>query len=206
MKKLPFFITIFLLSIIISLSSFGVDKKALVIYFSRAGENYNVGTVQKGSTEILAEMIAKETGGDLFKIDPVTPYPTNYNETVRIARDEKRNSTRPKIKNKVNNLQNYDVIFLGYPIWHGDLPMAFYTFFDENNLSGKTIILFSTHEGSGLADTVNSIEKYTKGNVVRAVLSVRGKKVQDSNGEVEIEVKEWIKHLKSRDDTGNFKE
>lgn len=204
MKRIYIFLTIFLL--MISVTSFGADKKILIAYFSRAGENYNVGTVSKGSTEVIAEMIAKETGGDLFKIEPVNPYPLNYNDTVRIARDEKRNNVRPKIKNKVNNLKNYDVIFLGYPIWHGDLPMVFYTFLDENNLSGKTIILFSTHEGSGLADTVNSIEKYTKGNVVRAALSVRGKKVQDSSEKVEIEVKEWIKHLKSRDDTGNFKD
>ena len=204
MKRIYIFLTIFLL--MISVTSFGADKKILIAYFSRAGENYNVGTVSKGSTEVIAEMIAKETGGDLFKIEPVNPYPLNYNDTVRIARDEKRNNARPKIKNKVNNLKNYDVIFLGYPIWHSDLPMVFYTFLDENSLSGKTIILFSTHEGSGLADTVNSIEKYTKGNVVRAALSVRGKKVQDSSGKVEIEVKEWIKHLKSRDDTGNFKD
>ena len=78
------------------------------MYFSRAGENYNVGTVSKGSTEIVAEIIAKETGADLFKIEPVNSYPVNYDETVRIARDEKRN--------KVKNLKDYDVIFVGYPI------------------------------------------------------------------------------------------
>ena len=145
------------------------------MYFSRVGENYNVGTVSKGSTEIVAEIIAKEIGADLFKIEPVNSYPVNYDETVRIARDEKRNNSRPKIKNKVKNLKDYDIVFVGYPIWHGDLPMAVYTFFDENNLSGKKIILFSTNEGSGLADTVNTIEKYTKGNVVKNVFSIRGK-------------------------------
>ncbi|PIM93187.1 flavodoxin [Fusobacterium animalis] len=173
MKRIYIFLTIFLL--MISVTSFGADKKILIAYFSRAGENYNVGTVSKGSTEVIAEMIAKETGGDLFKIEPVNPYPLNYNDTVRIARDEKRNNARPKIKNKVKNLKDYDVVFVGYPIWHGDLPMAVYTFFDENNLSGKKIILFSTNEGSGLADTVNTIEKYTKGNVVKNVFSIRGK-------------------------------
>lgn len=173
MKRIYIFLTIFLL--MISVTSFGADKKILIAYFSRAGENYNVGTVSKGSTEVIAEMIAKETGGDLFKIEPVNSYPVNYDETVRIARDEKRNNSRPKIKNKVKNLKDYDVVFVGYPIWHGDLPMAVYTFFDENNLSGKKIILFSTNEGSGLADTVNTIEKYTKGNVVKNVFSIRGK-------------------------------
>ena len=193
MKRIYIFLTIFLL--MISVTSFGADKKILIAYFSRAGENYNVGTVSKGSTEVIAEMIAKETGGDLFKIEPVNSYPVNYDETVRIARDEKRNNSRPKIKNKVKNLKDYDVVFVGYPIWHGDLPMAVYTFFDENNLSGKKIILFSTNEGSGLADTVNTIEKYTKGNVVKNAFSIRGKRVQDSKDKVEAEVKKWIKEL-----------
>ena len=200
MKKIYILLTVFLLSIIASVTAFGADKKALVVYFSRAGENYNVGTVQKGSTEILAEMIAKETGADLFKIEPVKPYPVNYNDTVRIARDEKRDNARPKIKNKVNNLKDYDVIFLGYPIWHGDLPMAFYTFFDENNLSGKTIVIFSTHEGSGLAGTDAAIANYTKGKVVKDTLSVRGKRVQDSKDKVETDVKKWIKTLKDNKD------
>lgn len=194
MKRIILF-AVLLLSIIISVTAFGAEKKALVVYFSRAGENYNVGTVSKGSTEIVAEIIAKETGADLFKIEPVNSYPVNYNETVRIARDEKRNNSRPKIKNKVKNLKDYDVIFVGYPIWYGDLPMAVYTFFDENNLSGKKIILFSTNEGSGLADTVNTIEKYTKGNVVKNAFSIRGKRVQDSKDKVEAEVKKWIKEL-----------
>lgn len=199
MKKLTLYV-ILLLSIFTSVTAFGADKKALVVYFSRAGENYNVGTVSKGSTEILAEMIAKEVGGDLFKIEPVNPYPVNYNETVRIARDEKRNNTRPKIKNKVNNLENYDMVFLGYPIWHGDLPMAFYTFFDENNLSGKTIVIFSTHEGSGLAGTDDLIADYTKGKVVKNTFSIRGKRVQDSKDKVEIDVKNWIKTLRDNKD------
>lgn len=194
MKRIILF-AVFLLSIIISVTAFGAEKKALVVYFSRAGENYNVGTVSKGSTEIVAEIIAKETGADLFKIEPVNSYPVNYDETVRIARDEKRNNSRPKIKNKVKNLKDYDVVFVGYPIWYGDLPMAVYTFFDENNLSGKKIILFSTNEGSGLADTVDTIEKYTKGNVVKNAFSIRGKRVQDSKDKVEAEVKKWIKEL-----------
>lgn len=193
MKRIILF-AVLLLSTVISIAAFGA-KKALVVYFSRAGENYNVGTVSKGSTEIVAEMIAKEIGADLFKIEPVNSYPVNYDETVRIARDEKRNNSRPKIKNKVKNLKDYDVIFVGYPIWHGDLPMTVYTFFDENNLSGKKIILFSTNEGSGLADTVDTIEKYTKGNVVKNAFSIRGKRVQDSKDKVEAEVKKWIKEL-----------
>lgn len=88
MKRIILF-AVLLLSTVISITAFGAEKKALVVYFSRAGENYNVGTVLKGSTEIVAEMIAKEIGADLFKIEPVNSYPVNYDETVRIARDEK---------------------------------------------------------------------------------------------------------------------
>ena len=93
------------------------------------------------------------------------------------------------MKNKVKNLKDYDVVFVGYPIWHGDLPMAVYTFFDENNLSGKTIVIFSTHEGSGLAGTDAAIANYTKGKVVKDTLSVRGKRVQNSKDKVETDVK-----------------
>lgn len=93
------------------------------------------------------------------------------------------------MKNKVKNLKDYDVIFLGYPIWYGDLSVAFYTFFDENNLSGKTIVIFSTHEGSGLAGTDAAIANYTKGKVVKDTLSVRGKRVQNLKDKVETDVK-----------------
>lgn len=201
MKKIYSLLPVFLLSLITSITVFGAESsKILIAYFSRAGENYSVGTINKGNTEIIAEMIAKETGGDLFKIEPVTPYPENYNETVKIARNEKRTNARPKIKNKINNLQNYDVIFLGYPIWHGDLPMAFYTFFDENNLSEKTIVIFSTHEGSGLAGTDDAIANYTKEKVVKDTLSIRGKRIQDSKDKVETDVKKWINTLKNNKD------
>ena len=199
-KKIYILFAIFLLSIVTSITTFGANKKVLVAYFSRAGENYSVGTISKGNTEIVAEIIAKETGGDLFKIEPVTPYPDNYNDTVKIARNEKRSNARPKIKNKVNDLENYDMVFLGYPIWHGDLPMAFYTFFDENNLSRKTIIIFSTHEGSGLAGTDDLIADYTKGKVVKNTFSIRGKRVQNSKNKVEIDVKNWIKALRDNKD------
>ena len=93
------------------------------------------------------------------------------------------------MKNKVKNLKDYDVVFVGYPIWHGDLPMAVYTFFDENNLSEKTIVIFSTHEGSGLTGTDDNIANYTKGKVVKETLSIREKRVQDSKDKVETDIK-----------------
>ncbi|MDC7954931.1 flavodoxin [Fusobacterium simiae] len=197
MKKMYILLTVFLLSIIASVTAFGADKKILIAYFSKAGENYGVGTVEKGNTQILAEMIAKETGGDLFKIEPVKDYPTAYDDVVKEAKQEKDSNARPKIKNKVNNLKDYDIVFLGYPIWYGDMPMPVYTFLDENNLSGKTIIPFSTNEGSGISGTVDSIEKYTKGNVIKNAFSTRGRDTQNSQNKVAADVKKWIETLKA---------
>ena len=104
-------------------SSLQIDEsKALIIYFSRAGENYSVGTVDKGNTEIIVDYLTKVTKIKSFKINPETEYPTSYSETVEIARNEKNTNSRPNIKNPLTSISDYDVILLGYPIWHGNLP------------------------------------------------------------------------------------
>ena len=90
----------------------------LIAYFSRAGENYSVGYIEKGNTEIVAEMIAEQTGGTLFQIQPVTPYPEGYEDTKVIATRENESNARPAIANKVENMESYDTIFIGYPIWY----------------------------------------------------------------------------------------
>lgn len=102
-------------------------QKILVAFFSRAGENYNVGYIKKGNTQIIAEMIAAETGGTLFHIEPVTPYPAGYDECIEVAKKELNANARPEIKGDVS-VEDYDVVFLGYPNWWGDVPMAVYTF------------------------------------------------------------------------------
>ena len=105
------------------------DKKVLVAFFSRTGENYNVGNISKGNTHIIAEMIAGETNGKLFQIEPVKPYPDEYRACVDIAKTEKENKARPAVKEDIA-AEDYDVIFLGYPNWWGDMPMAVYTFIE----------------------------------------------------------------------------
>ncbi|MBD5085111.1 MAG: hypothetical protein HDT33_08700 [Clostridiales bacterium] len=100
-----------------------VTGRVLVAYFSRPGENYNVGTVEKGNTAVVAELIADKTGGDLFEIRPTSPYPSNYSEMLTVASQEKSQISRPEMAEAVENIADYDVVFLGYPIWHGDLPM-----------------------------------------------------------------------------------
>ena len=173
------------------------STNVLIAYFSRTGENYSVGVIEKGNTEIIAEIIADETGGTLFEISPVTPYPDDYKETVAIARDEKDNNARPELSQEIANFDDYDVIFLGYPIWHSDLPMAMYTFMESYDFSGKTIIPFNTHEGSGQSGTVNSIRKTCSGAEVMNGFSVRGATAQNDTETSRTTVKNWL-------ETNNF--
>ena len=94
----------------------------LIAYFSRAGENYNVGVVERGNTELLAEIVAEETGGELFRIETVFEYPSDYDEMLTVATQERNENARPELKTKISNFDEYDVIFVGYPIWWGDMP------------------------------------------------------------------------------------
>lgn len=105
--------------------------RVLVAYFSRIGENYGVGNIEKGNTAIIAEMIADQTDGELFEIRTVDGYPESYDETVDIAREELDTGARPELAENVENITDYDVIFLGYPNWWGDMPMAVYTFLES---------------------------------------------------------------------------
>ena len=133
------------------------DNDILVAYFSRTGENYDVGVIEKGNTAIVAEIIAAQTGGELFEIKTVNAYPENYEECTEIAQSEKSEKARPELAESIDNLDSYDTIYLGYPIWWGDMPMAVYTFLESNDFAGKTIISFCTHAGSGLSGTVENL-------------------------------------------------
>ncbi len=143
------------------------EVKILIAYFSRAGENYNVGTVDIGSTELIAGHIKEYLGdkADVFKIDPVIPYPVGYEDTKTISTREKDNNERPAFKGDVD-ISQYDVILLGYPIWYGDYPMIINTFLEKYDFSGKTIIPFNTHEGSGNAGTFSRLKSKMTGTTV----------------------------------------
>ena len=107
-------------------------KKKLVVFFSRTDENYGVGYITKGNTHIVAEMLASETGADLFQIEPVQSYPAEYDRCIEIAQQEKRAGARPEIKSDIR-IEDYDMIFLGYPNWWSELPMAVYTFIEKHD-------------------------------------------------------------------------
>ena len=117
----------------------------LVVYFSRTGEQYTVGVIDKGNTAIVAEMISEETGADLFEVIPEDDhYPMTYSELTDVAKQEQKDNARPAYAKDVPDLSQYSTIFIGAPVWWGDWPMIMYTFFENNaeGLSGKTVIPF----------------------------------------------------------------
>lgn len=165
----------------------------LVAYFSRTGENYSVGNIEKGNTHIVADLIAEQTGGNTFEISTITPYPDAYDECVEIAKQEQSEKARPELAAAVENMEDYDVIFLGYPIWWSDMPMAVYTFLESYDFSGKTIVPFCTHEGSGLSSTESSISETCPDSEVLTGLSIRGSVAQNSQDEARVAVNDWLK-------------
>lgn len=170
-------------------------KKTLVAFFSRAGENYAVGNIEKGNTHIIAEMIAAETDGDLFHIEPVAPYPDDYTECTEVAKRELNAKARPSIKGDIK-VEDYDIIFIGYPNWWGDMPMPVYTFIEKHSWQGKTVIPFCTHEGSGLSGTENKLKAACKGATVLKGLAVRGATAQNAQAQAKESVNNWLGKLK----------
>lgn len=169
--------------------------KILIAYFSRTGENYGVGTISKGNTEIVAEIIQQKTGGELFHIEPAVQYPQNYDECVELAKKEKNANARPSLAKTLDSIQGYDIIFLGFPNWWGDVPMAVYTFLEQFDFTGKTIIPFCTHEGSGLGNIPQKIEHACKGASFLKGLAVRGSDAQNSQQKVKDTVNTWLADL-----------
>lgn len=170
-------------------------KKILVAFFSRTGENYAVGHIEQGNTHIVAELIASATGGTLFRIEPATPYPDDYRACTEVAQRERRSKARPALVGDVA-AEEYDVIFLGYPNWWGDMPMPVYTFLEQHDWQGKVVIPFCTHEGSGLADTENRLRTACRGASVLNGLAVRGSVAQNEREKARKQVLEWLKRLK----------
>lgn len=171
------------------------EKKILVAFFSRAGENYAVGHIEKGNTHIIAEMIAAETDGDLFHIEPVTPYPDDYTECTEVAKQELNVKARSAIKGDIK-VEDYDIIFIGYPNWWGDMPMPVYTFIEKHSWQGKTVIPFCTHEGSGLSGTENKLKAACQGATVLKGLAVRGATAQNAQAQAKESVNNWLGKLK----------
>ena len=170
-------------------------NRVLVAYFSQTGEQYGVGVVEKGNTRIVAEMIAAETSADLFHIERKEAYPTTYNDLLSVAQDEYKNNARPELSASVDNWSDYDTVFIGYPIWWGDMPMPVYTFLESYDFAGKTVIPFDTNGGSGLADTVSAIAKACPGATVKDGLAIAGTDAQNNQDKTKGAVQDFLKGL-----------
>lgn len=152
----------------------------LILYFSMSG-----------NTETVANYIHEEIGGDIVKLETVQTYPEDYDELVDYAREEQRDNTRPELERAIENIEQYDTIFLGYPNWWGDMPMPIYSFLDQYDLSNKTIAPFITHGGSGLSGTPANIANEEPDAVVTEGLAINGDDVDDCQDEVN----EWLDEL-----------
>ncbi len=154
-------------------------KKPLIVYFSmpetdnpqnmtREEENSTVVINGKvlGNTQYMAQLIQEMTGGDIFRILPQKPYPTDHRTLVDLAREEQEQDARPAIVGKIEEPEAYDTIFIGYPNWWGDMPMILYTFLEQYDFSGKTLIPFCTHGGSGFSRTIRTMQDKQPGATV----------------------------------------
>jgi len=162
------------------------NAKSLVAYFSREGKNYVSGAITDlpvGNTEVVARMIQKATGSDSF--------PTDYHQTTDVAQKEQRANARPELTAHVENMDAYDVIFLGYPNWYGTMPMPVFTFLEQYDFAGKTIIPFCTHEGSGTGSSENDIARICPQARLLKGLSVHGTYAGSAQGDVE----NWLRKI-----------
>ena len=169
----------------------------LVIYFSRTGEQYTVGVIDKGNTAIVAEMIADQTGADLFEVLPVDDhYPMTYNALTDVAKQEQNAKARPEyLKENQPDISQYGTIFIGAPVWWGDWPMIMYTVFENNDFSGKKLVPFSTHEGSGLSGFDRKLASACPNAEVLTGLAVRGNDCQNRQDSVKESVTQWLAGL-----------
>ena len=176
-----------------------------IAYVSRAGENYNVGVtdpnsasaayagyIEKGNTEIVAETIGELTGGDLYRITTVEPYPDDYASMLTRAQEELDNNARPALAGELPNLDDYDIIMIGYPIWHAATPRPVLTFLESYDLSGKKLVPFNTHEGSGQSRTVQEIEAAAPNANMLKGIAIQGKTAQEDEGRTRELLSEWL--------------
>lgn len=158
------------------------DSKStvLIAYFSWSG-----------NTRQLAEVIQEQTEGDLFEIIPETPYTDDINELSGIALQEQRDNIRPEIRSVVEDMSQYDIVFIGFPNWWNNMPMPVFTFLEEYDFSGKTVIPFTTYGNGVWGKSVNSIQDTLANATILDGLAIQEHELQDAS----TEVSEWLQGL-----------
>ena len=155
-------------------------SKPLIVYFSHSG-----------NTRAVAELIRKRVGGDLLELKTTRAYPSEYKATTEQAKKELNDNFRPQLANDIDNLDSYDVIFIGYPTWWGTMPMALFTFLEKHDLSGKTVVPFCTHGGSGFGRGKEDIARLCPNAKMLEGLSVRGSNAANAGDDVD----EWLRDI-----------
>jgi len=172
------------------------NKKCLIAYFSRKGNNYVDGRIVDlvvGNTEIVARLIHDRVAAEMFHIQTVDGYPADYTQTTEMAKVQLQCHARPEVTKTVPNMKDYDIIFLGYPNWWGSMPMAVFTFLESYDFSGKTIIPFCTHEGSGMGHSERDIRTCCPTAQILKGLPLRGSHVQAVGDDIVISIRHWLK-------------
>ena len=167
-------------------------NKSIVIFFSHAGDNYSVGNIEVGNTKIVADYITEIKGADQFEIVTHKYDGMAYMPLIELAKEEAKKGELPPYEGTAPDLSQYDTVFIGGPVWWGTYPQVMFTLFKDINLDGKTVIPFTTHEGSGLASCANDVKKaFPKANVT-GEFSIYGHEVRGGKAKVE----RWLKGLK----------
>ena len=161
-------------------STTGDSSSVLITYFSWSG-----------NTEQVAQIIQQETGGDLFEIAPATAHTDDYNELLDIAQQEQSDDARPELAGQVENWEQYDTIFVGYPNWWSDAPMAVYTFVESYDWSGKTLVPFNTSASGGFGRSLSGLEESASGATILDGLSF----TERTLGDAQSEVTTWLDEL-----------
>lgn len=158
------------------------NRNILIAYFSHSG-----------NTRHMAEQIHERIGGDILKIETVTPYPEDYDSVVEVAKKEQGMNHRPVLATRLPGIESYDAVFIGYPNWWGTMPMAMFTFFEGNDFKGKTLIPFSTHEGSQFGQSISDMKRLNPQANILDGLAIRGRSVKDESTRKDIH--EWLTRL-----------
>ena len=166
-------------------------SKSIVIFFSHAGDNYSVGNIEVGNTKIVADYITEIKGADQFEIVTHKYDGMAYMPLIELAKEEANKGELPPYEGTAPDLSQYDTVFIGGPVWWGTYPQVMFTLFKDINLDGKTVIPFTTHEGSGLASCASDVKKAFPKAKVTGEFSIYGHEVRTGKAKVE----KWLKSL-----------
>lgn len=177
----------FLLTVLSVFVAIAASAQTLVVYYSRAGQNYTsdgIVNLKVGNTAVVAQQIRKLTDADIFQLETVKQYPADYMKCTQEAKEELNTKARPALKADID-ISKYDTIYLGWPCWWGTNPMCVATFLESHDWSGKNVIPFTTHEGSGFGNSLRDLNSAIPSATVKKGLSIQGSKVKTAGKQIE---------------------